>query len=531
MLRLSGLKIGPKLLASPLLVLLFMLGMGVLTYSTLSNQRDVIYGQFEQNLYRYDASAQVTLKLTSVHAELYRVMNLISMGVDGEAFQAQIDQIFARLEEVKQQIESEALLQLVTSYVTNVQDAVDMAELDYTAATMMMEDAAKVFEELNKTVKATMTESLSRSDQMLSDSRDQIDVTINVFSLLLLAAAAISIITSLWIAKSIKNQVAEVGRGISLVTQGDLTCRIDVTSKDELGVMAEEFNRFITSQQQLIGYITTSSQEVSASSNHLSGISDDTNRLIAEQHSATDQVATAVNEMSATVQEIARNAVDAAFATKAAEENASDGQRVVSLSIEAIQSLATDVEAASTVIGELEADAENIGTILDVIRGIAEQTNLLALNAAIEAARAGEQGRGFAVVADEVRNLAGRTQKSTTEIQAMIEKLQTRARHAVQVMNQGQEKAQNTVTQAATTGSALLKITQMVSTINDMNTQIASAAEEQSGVTEEINRNVTLISEISERSSTSCHQTATASSQLKSLSNDLLKQVERFKVA
>tara|TARA_R110002167_G_scaffold1581_3_gene7598 strand:- start:5227 stop:6822 length:1596 start_codon:yes stop_codon:yes gene_type:complete len=531
MLRLSGLKIGPKLLASPLLVLLFMLGMGVLTYSTLSNQRDVIYGQFEQNLYRYDASAQVTLKLTGVHAELYRVMNLISMGVDGEAFQAQIDQIFALLVEVKQQIESEALLQLVTSYVTNVQDAVDMAELDYTAATMMMEDAAKVFEELNKTVKATMTESLSRSDQMLSDSRDQIDVTINVFSLLLLAAATISIITSLWIAKSIKKQVAEVGRGISLVTQGDLTCRIDVTSKDELGVMAEEFNRFIASQQQLIGYITTSSQEVSASSNHLSGISDDTNRLIAEQHSATDQVATAVNEMSATVQEIARNAVDAAFATKAAEENASDGQRVVSLSIEAIQSLATDVEAASTVIGELEADAENIGTILDVIRGIAEQTNLLALNAAIEAARAGEQGRGFAVVADEVRNLAGRTQKSTTEIQAMIEKLQTRARHAVQVMNQGQEKAQNTVTQAATTGSALLKITQMVSTISDMNTQIASAAEEQSGVTEEINRNVTLISEISERSSTSGHQTATASSQLKSLSNDLLKQVERFKVA
>lgn len=531
MASITTLKIGPKLLASPLLVLIFMLGIGVLTYTTLVKQRDVTLATFEQNLEVYGASAQVALALNHTHADLYRAINLMTMGADESVTQKVTEQAISLLERIKAETRSEELKQLVTSYTANVQDALDMMEIDSTATTMMMEDAAKVFDRLNLIVNATMSESRDSSHRMLVDSRAEIDFTISSFSILLLVAAVISILAALWIAKTIKAQVADVGRGITQAAKGDLTSRIEITSRDELGIMAGEFNAFLESLQNLIGYIASSAQDVSAASNHLSNVSIDTNQSITEQHSATDQVATAVNEMTATVREIAQNATQAATATQHAEQNARDGSSVVLETAQAIKSLATDVESASAVIAKLDTDADNIGTILDVIKGIADQTNLLALNAAIEAARAGEQGRGFAVVADEVRSLAGRTQQSTTEIQSMIEKLQAGARNAVQVMNQGQAKVHGTVDQAARASDALNKITKAVVTINDMNIQIASAAEEQSGVTEEINRNVCIISEISERSADSSQQTASASSQLDSLANNLTQHVSQFRVA
>lgn len=529
-LGLARLNIGPKLLTSPLLVLIFMLGLGVMTYDTLSKQRDVTYAKFEQNMAVFDGNAQIALGLTKIHADLYRAMNLISMGADPALTRKQIEQSMERLSVARKQVKSDELAQLVSSYASNIQEAIDMADIDNTAATMMMENAAKVFEVLDKSVNSAMNESRADNQQMLVESREKIDLTIRTFSIVLFAAAVISILAALWISKTIKVQVAEVGKGVTQAARGDLTTRINVATKDELGTMAEEFNRFIEGLHDLIGHIADSSREVSTASSHLSGISDDTNHLITKQHSATDQVATAVTELTSTVQEVARNASDAANAAKDAEQYAREGNHVVIQTVEAIQSLAIDVENASTVIQKLDGDAENIGTILDVIKGIAEQTNLLALNAAIEAARAGEQGRGFAVVADEVRNLAGRTQKSTTEIEAMIERLQLGAQNAVQVMNEGKTKAQATVDQSAAAGQALERISQAVTTINDMNSQIACAAEEQSVVTEDIHRNVITISDISESSSKSGHQTALASNQLESLANELSRQVEQFKL-
>ncbi len=229
------------------------------------------------------------------------------------------------------------------------------------------------------------------------------------------------------------------------------------------------------------------------------GASGNEKGMILEQKDEVDKVATAMTEMSATVHEVARNATEAAEAAQRADEETTKGKMVVSQAIEAIDLLANEVNDAAQVIHRLEQDSDEIGAVLDVIRGIAEQTNLLALNAAIEAARAGEQGRGFAVVADEVRTLAQRTQQSTQEIQNMIERLQSGAQDAVKAMEQGRSRAQVGVEQAAEAGTSLETIAQAVGTISDMNTQIATAAEEQSVVAEEINLNIVSISDMADK--------------------------------
>jgi methyl-accepting chemotaxis protein len=237
-----------------------------------------------------------------------------------------------------------------------------------------------------------------------------------------------------------------------------------------------------------------------------------------------------MNEMAATVQEVSRNAQYAADGALKADEEARNGAAVVTETIAAINSLSGNVENASEVIQRLEAESENIGSVLDVIRGIAEQTNLLALNAAIEAARAGEQGRGFAVVADEVRTLASRTQQSTSEIQEMIERLQQGSKNAVAVMEEGRRQTQAGVEQAARAGQTLQDITAAITSIRDLNTQIASAAEQQASVAEEINRSIVSINEVADETSLGMREAAMSSNQLTQYASQLQSLVERFEV-
>jgi len=280
--------------------------------------------------------------------------------------------------------------------------------------------------------------------------------------------------------------------------EGDLTQRLHIDSRNELGQIATGFNTFLTRLQGMISGVVGSVQKVSDASEHTADIAIRTDKGVQTQLAEIELVATAVHEMTATAQDVARNATQAAEAASHADRAANQGRHIVQDTGATITELAGEIGRAVDVVQTLARDSENIDAILVTIRSIAEQTNLLALNAAIEAARAGEQGRGFAVVADEVRNLAQKTQQATGEIQQMIQQLQNGTRDVVQVMEQSQSRTQRSVEQADAAAEALQAITQAVSLINDMNNQIASAAEEQSAVAEDINRNVTNIGQVAQ---------------------------------
>ncbi len=274
--------------------------------------------------------------------------------------------------------------------------------------------------------------------------------------------------------------------------------------------------------------ISVSAEDLEAAGKETSRTVHETVQGIDRQRGETDQVATAMNEMSATVHEVASNTALAAESARQADNEAHAGKAVVHDTARAIEALASEVEQTAHAIEKLEKDSDEIGKILDVIRGIAEQTNLLALNAAIEAARAGEQGRGFAVVADEVRTLASRTQDSTREIQEMIERLQQGARNAAQAMEGGLKRTDESVGQASSAGQALEAITGSVSTIADMNTQIASASEQQGATAEEINRNITEISKLANLTTRGAEDMFDASAELDRLAAELRDAAARF---
>lgn len=389
--------------------------------------------------------------------------------------------------------------------------------------------------------KASVNQGLESSNERIESAVESVEQQADASMLEFITIMSIDVVVILLVITGmiyflfkflVLNRVKETGDLISHLSDGngDLTQRLPVPNNDELSKLCIAVNDFIGQLQGMVGSIVSDVSTLTDESTQLNQYASDLSINADTQRMETTQVATAMNQMTATVQEVSRNASSAAEAAQNADNETGSGKAIVSETIDSIESLASNIHNASDVINELEENSENIGGVLDVIRGIAEQTNLLALNAAIEAARAGEQGRGFAVVADEVRTLASRTQASTEEIQQMIEKLQTGSRHAVTVMEQSSEKAQQCVHQAASAGSSLENITSAVSTINEMNTQIATAAEQQSAVAEEINKNVDTINSISDDAATGAQKTAQSSNSLSNLALHLQDLTGQFKL-
>jgi aerotaxis receptor len=313
------------------------------------------------------------------------------------------------------------------------------------------------------------------------------------------------------------------------IAAGDLSQRIDVGMNDEVGQLLQAVKMMQARLQMVIGRLAEFSEQLSADARALTSVADRNNEGVRRQRSEIDMVATAMTEMATAVQEVANHATEAAGAAHKAKNEAGEGTRVVGAVVESINGLAGEVERSADVIRRLDQRSESIGTVIDVIRGIAEQTNLLALNAAIEAARAGEQGRGFAVVADEVRTLAQRTQGSTQEIQEIVEALQSEASEAVQVMEQGRGQAQGSVEQASEAGRVLRAITDAVAAIDELNAQIATAAEEQGAVSGEIDRNIANITEVADETAQGAEETSRYCEHMAGQTGELEGLVKQFR--
>ena len=349
-------------------------------------------------------------------------------------------------------------------------------------------------------------------------------VAISTIGILVTVAYAVTTLITKNIA-SVVSSLKDIARG-----DGDLTKRIKQQSGDEIGELVEWFNIFIEKLQDIIGQVVSSVPPLINVSTNLHDLAGQSDKVAAEQLNATVMVSGSIHEMLATLEDNARNTASASSAAGEAVAMAKEGREIVLDTVESINVLAQDVERAGDTIRQLEADTESVGSILDVIQGIAAQTNLLALNAAIEAARAGEQGRGFAVVADEVRTLASRTQESTKEIHKVIEQLQKTARTISEVMTQGEAQAKESVGKAATTGSSLESIASKVETISNMSLQIASATEEQEVTSKEIQNNVNAISNTAEESSEGARKVSQYTEDLSAVTSKLEAVARQFKV-
>ncbi len=373
---------------------------------------------------------------------------------------------------------------------------------------------------------------LKQFTDSIDDANSQANQTITVGVIMMVITVMALFGTALPVVRGIDNSLGHIIRSLKDLAKedGDLTVRIETKSKDELGDLAYWFNSFMEKLQGVVKEIVNTALPLSSLAQDLHQLTDDTNRTIAVQRKAADQAKVAVDDMSSSVVAEASSANEASSAANDSNSAADKGQQTVGVTVSNIRQLAANVQEASDVILKLETDANQVGAVLDVIKGIAEQTNLLALNAAIEAARAGEQGRGFAVVADEVRTLASRTQKSTEEIQKTIEQLQSAARSAVQKMQQSTVQAEQSVSSANQAGDSLQAITSSIRRIREMNQNIAAATEEQQQMACTIVGHVVEIVKHTEHTSQSAGHIAKASRELANLAQNLENIARLFRV-
>ena len=448
---------------------------------------------------------------------------------DDSAAQGKIEQAsqaLAQAEQLKTAVKDEGyqtVLNEVTGHIAGFSDKL----AEYTG---LLEQEKTVYQQLHQRA----AQVVERVDQAYVAEDQAMQAELKKNSMLILGSSALALLVGLVAAWFITRLIVAPLRRVIHVAQqiasGDLSATIDVTRRDEIGQLMQAMQQMGAGLSHIVSGLQSGIEQLATSAQSLSAVTEQTNLEVSTQKEETEQVATAMNQMTATVHDVARNAEEAALAAQTADGKVETGQQVVRQSMARIEQLADSANSASSSIESLSAEIQNIGTVLSVIKSVAEQTNLLALNAAIEAARAGEQGRGFAVVADEVRALARRTQQSTEEIERLVSALRSAAQSSVQQIQSSGELVKLAVSDALQTESALGSIAAAVSLIQQMNQQIAAAAEEQSSVAEEINRSVTSIRASADQSSLAMQGNAASSIELAQLGVELKGMVGHFRL-
>jgi methyl-accepting chemotaxis protein len=405
---------------------------------------------------------------------------------------------------------------------------------EYRSAIEALEKATQAIAKARQEMTDQQKEIVRISDSLYQFQLDQLDVESAAARTRLIVSALLALVLGMLAAWLITRQIILPLRAtladVERIASGDLSATAQVQRRDELGVLQRGIQQMGSTLRELIGGIRDGVSQISAAAEELSAVTQQTSAGVNSQKEETDQVATAMHEKSATVQEVARNAEQAALAATEADGEAREGDRVVTEVVTQIERMASAVVRSTEAMTALQEESDKIGSVMNVIQAVAEQTNLLALNAAIEAARAGEAGRGFAVVADEVRGLAQRTEKSTEEIEGLVAALQNGTQQVASIMHTSRDLTDSGVELARRAGASLGSITRTVSNIQAMNQQIAAAAEEQSAVAEEISRSVVNVRDVSEQTAAASEETAASSTELARLGGQLQSMVSRFRL-
>jgi methyl-accepting chemotaxis protein len=538
-----NLKMGKKLLLSPLAVIVFLLIFGAISYVGLINQRGAINDIYNNRFGAYKSSVNIMIDLANVHANVYKVISWTNANYDAKKIESlgkeQVAVLDKTIQDVKKQLGSKSLSQeekkiyqaafeQLEEYKKPVEGVIDIAGGDLNTATMFMGTADDKFQILNKNLGdlLALENKLSEGQYLFAMGSFQKVLIISIG--VLAAAVVLSLLISLFMTKLITAPINKTIEIIEDIAKGDLTKRVDVVSSDEIGEMSRHFNTFVEKLHQAIVHVARSSDDVSSAANTLDSAAEQMATGVEEAAAQVNSVATASEEMSTTSSEIAQNCVMAAKSSEKANSAAMAGEEIINETVNVMKRINERVKESAGIIKSLGARSDQIGKVVGLINDIADQTNLLALNAAIEAARAGEHGRGFAVVADEVRKLAERTTEATKEIGDTIDAMQGETKSAVSSMEQGVKEVEVGSVEAEKSGDALNDILKQINAATVEINQIAVASEQQTATTNEIANNIQQISEVMHDTSKRIQDNASASSQLAGLAKDLQKLVGQF---
>ncbi|MBD8204502.1 methyl-accepting chemotaxis protein [Pseudomonas viridiflava] len=539
-------KLSTKLFISFALCALITLVVGIIGSQGIGDLSNSLKLTFSNNLVSVGKTSETKANAIAQNRDLYRLLSTVA----ANAPQNVKDQVVTNLRDNRAQAEKAYAAYRITPLEDDERAAVDLMDKDWPAYQAAIDRAVsvalagdvgaartlvdgevrdiylKVMNELN-----IMVDSNSRQtgEGAVAASKTESAAKLNLYIGIGVAFLA-AFLLGLFISRVISRPIASALVNAQRIAGGDLTQPIVSLHRDEAGLMLSALGDMQNSLKNTIGQISSAADQLASAAEELNAVTEESSRGLTRQNDEIQLAATAVTEMTAAVEEVARNAISTSDASKLTSTEAATGRDQAREAVNAINTVSTEISSSTAMVEELAGRVREIGQVLDVIRGIAEQTNLLALNAAIEAARAGEQGRGFAVVADEVRALAARTQASTGEIEAMIGSVQSSADQAVRAMGNSRTLASNTQSLAQATGQSLERIAQSIAEINDRNMLIATASEEQSHVAREVDRNLINIQDLSTQTAAGANQTSASSQELSRLAISFNNLVGKFKV-